>query len=101
MRLTLLSVATVAAIVIALSGLAGSEPALAALNRTAVLAVAAAALALLGRFIAEGPLIARVLLVIGGGKLLFEDLRVGRATTMVIALAIYGGAMLIVARKRR
>ena len=35
-----------------------------------------------------------------GLKLLVDDFRVGRATTIVVALAVYGTAMVILARRR-
>lgn len=71
-----------------------------ALIRTAVLAVVAASLALLARFSwAAGAIgLARTVLVIGGLKLLVEDVRIGSALMLVAAFAAYGGAMLIVGR---
>lgn len=41
--------------------------------------------------------VAGVLLVVGGVKIVAEDLRVGSPLTIALALALYGGAMLIVA----
>ena len=77
-----------------------ADPAVLALARTGVLAVTATALALSGRWlhVREGPLIARALLVVGGLKLIAEDVRVGRAAILVVAFALYGGAMLVVAK---
>jgi hypothetical protein len=71
-----------------------------ALVRTAVLAAIAALLALLARtpWAPEGSKIARAILVIGGIKLIAEDVRLGRAAILVIAFAAYGCAMLIVAK---
>jgi hypothetical protein len=71
-----------------------------ALIRTTVLAVVAAALALVARFRwAAGAIgMARVVLVISGLKLIIEDVRIGSASMLVAAFAVYGGAMLIVGR---
>jgi hypothetical protein len=94
-RLVLLIVVTVAAIGATLWFL----PASSAMIRTAILAFAAIVLALLGRTIPEARIVARIVLVVGGAKLLVEDLRVGQATAIVVALALYGGAMVIAARE--
>jgi len=71
-----------------------------ALLRTAVLAAAASLLAVLGRLIdsREASLLARAVLIIGGVKLLAEDLRLGRAAVLVVSFALYGAALLIVSR---
>lgn len=71
-----------------------------ALIRTVCLAAVAAALALLARFDwAAGAIgLARAVLVIGGLKLLVEDVRIGSALMLVAAFAAYGGAMLVVGR---
>jgi hypothetical protein len=71
-----------------------------ALIRTSALAAIAASLALLARFSwAAGAIgLARTVLVIGGLKLLVEDVRIGSALMLVAAFAAYGGAMLIVGR---
>jgi hypothetical protein len=99
-RLVLLFVVSAAIITIILSLIPGSDRPLLALDRTAILAVSAVVLSLLSRFLPEARTIAWTLIVLGGVKLLIEDLPVGRATTMVVALALYGGAMVIVARRR-
>ena len=93
-RLVLLIVVTVAAIGATLWFLPESSP----LIRTAILAFAAIVLALLGRTMPEANIVARIVLVLGGVKLLVEDLRVGQATAIVVALSLYGGAMVIAAR---
>lgn len=101
-RLTLLGITTLIFMVIVLPGfanLAPDRPAV-ALARTFVLAAAAVLLAMLSVFIAEAKTIATIVLILGGAKLLIEDLRVGRASTVVVALALYGFALLIVARRR-
>ena len=41
------------------------------------------------------------LLVAGGLKLLLEDLRAGRAATLVVSLAFYGGALILAPRLAR
>jgi hypothetical protein len=94
-RFVFLAVATIAAIASAFVFLPETTP----MIRTAIIALAAVALSLLP--IPEGSVIARVLLAIGGLKLLLDDLRAGQATAIVVALALYGGAMVIVARRRR
>ncbi|HSP34344.1 MAG TPA: hypothetical protein VLU46_08520 [Thermoanaerobaculia bacterium] len=71
-----------------------------ALIRTGVLAGIAAVLAAASRFggVVEAGTIARGVLVIGGIKLLAEDVRVGGAAMLVAAFAAYGCAMLLVSR---
>lgn len=101
-RLTLLVVTTLVFVVIALSGIANfatDRPAV-AIVRTFILATAAVLLSLLSGFVTEAKTIATMVLILGGVKLLVEDLRVGRAATVVVALALYGCALLIVARRR-
>lgn len=97
-RFVLLVVSTASLIVAAVSFATFAQPLL-ALNRTAILVVAAVTLSLLNRHVQDAGKIARVLLVICGIKLLVEDLRLGRATTIVAALALYGVAIVIVARR--
>ena len=46
----------------------------------------------------ETRILARVLLVAGGLQILIEDLRLGSATMMVIAFALYGIALLVVSK---
>lgn len=72
----------------------------AALLRTSLLALSASLLAVIGRLAnsRESSILARALLVIGGLKLLFEDLRVGTAAVLVVSFALYGAALLIVSR---
>ena len=70
------------------------------MERSVILALAAVLLSLLGRVRPEAAILARVVLVFAGLKLLVEDFRVGRATTIVVALAVYGTAMVILARRR-
>ncbi len=71
-----------------------------ALIRTTALAGLAASLALLARFgWAAGAIgLARSVLVIGGLKLLVEDVRIGSALMLVAAFGAYGGAMVVVGR---
>lgn len=71
-----------------------------ALLRTAVLAIFASLLAIVGRLMENrvASILARAVLVVGGLKLLAEDLRVGSAAILVISFACYGLALLIVAR---
>ncbi|HEY3053730.1 MAG TPA: hypothetical protein VGK04_10135, partial [Thermoanaerobaculia bacterium] len=100
LRLALLSVVTASLILAAVSWTSFDQRPLPALNRTAILAVVAVALSIVSRRLPEATTIARVLLVVAGLKLLAEDLRLGQATTIVVALALYGGAIVIIARRR-
>ena len=70
--------------------------ALAAL-RTVALSLSVLALGLLGRRgrIAHLHWLVYAMLILGGLKLLLEDLRVGRATTLIVSLAAYGAALLL------
>ena len=73
-----------------------------ALVNTTVLAAASIALAAIGRRwrVREASQLAIVLLVLTGAKVVAQDLRTGTAAMMFIALAVYGGAMLAIARIR-
>jgi len=73
-----------------------------ALVTTAVLAAASVALALAGRLwqVREASQLAIVLLVLTGAKVVAQDLRTGTAAMMFIALAVYGSAMLAIAKIR-
>ena len=77
----------------------GADPGRLAVVRTAVLVVAALLLAAAaGRFPEARELgrLAVVVLGLGGLKLLAEDLRVGRAATLVFSLVLYGVALILV-----
>ena len=65
--------------------------------RTAVLALAALALALLGRSNrwAEAAWLVDPVLAAGGIKLRLEDVRAGQALTLFISFALYGGALIL------
>jgi len=73
------------------------EPGAQAAMRTCVLALTAVGLALLGRWprCAEASWLVYPVLVAGGLKLLVEDVRAGRASTLVVSLAFYGGALIV------
>ena len=73
-----------------------------ALVNTAVLAAASVALAWAGRLwqVREASQLAIALLVLTGAKVVAQDLRTGTAAMMFIALAVYGGAMLAIAKIR-
>ena len=73
-----------------------------ALLITAVLAAASVALAWAGRLwqVREASQLAIVLLLLTGAKVVAQDLRTGTAAIMFIALAVYGGAMLAIAKIR-
>ena len=68
--------------------------------RTAVLALAALALALLGRWsrLPEAAWLVYPVLAAGGLKLLLEDVRAGHALTLFISFALYGGALILSSR---
>ena len=66
--------------------------------RTLVIAAAAVLLSMLRSVLPEGRMVARILLIIGGVKLLIDDLRVGTAAASLMALMIYGVALLVAAR---
>ena len=84
-------------IVIGLFAAMQTSLALTPLHRSLVLAAAAILFALPRR--RESAIVARIILGIAALQILAEDARAG-ATTMVVALAAYGVAMLIVARRR-
>jgi hypothetical protein len=71
--------------------------------RTSVLAAAALALAWAGRFerFRESAWLLYPLLAIGGLKLLVEDLPRSRPATLFVALALFGGALIIAPRLGR
>ena len=82
---------------------ATDEVAFLAAGRTAVLAVLAVALAWAGRrwSLQELTWLVYPVLVGGGLKLLWEDLRYGQPITMFLALALYGGALIATPRLMR
>jgi hypothetical protein len=106
-RLPLLAVATcgLAAVMIhaALAPLGGEPAATHALVRTVILAATAVVLALIGRRwnLREASQLAAALLVLTGVKLVAQELRTGSAAILFIAFAVYGSAMLAIARLRR
>jgi hypothetical protein len=81
----------------------GPEPGALADLRTGVLSVAALLLAWLGRWRAmpEAIWLVYAVLGLGGLKLLLEDLRAGRAATLFVSLALYGGALILAPRLAR
>ena len=99
-RLTLLGTVMLIALASANALLTAADAGVLAMERSVILALAAVLLSLLGRVRPEATILARVVLAVAGLKLLVEDFRIGRATTIVIALAAYGTAMLIIARRR-
>ncbi|HSF15495.1 MAG TPA: hypothetical protein VLK65_08070 [Vicinamibacteria bacterium] len=74
-----------------------------AMVRTAVLALSAVALGLLGRSqrFPEAPWLAYAMLVAGAIKLAVEDFPQGRALTLFVGLAVYGGALILAPRRPR
>lgn len=70
--------------------------------RTGVLAAASVLLAVVGRGrLREAAWLAYGVLVVGGMKLLLEDFPNGRPATLFLGLALYGGALVAVARLAR
>jgi hypothetical protein len=71
--------------------------------RTIILAAAAVALASIGRVwrMPEASQLAVATLVLTGAQVIAQELRTGTAAIMFIALAVYGSAMLAIARLRR
>jgi len=82
---------------------AGCDAGMLATLRTGVVAVAALALALCGRHerFLELRWLLYPLLIAGGLKLLMEDLPHSRPATLFIALALYGGALIVAPRLAR
>ncbi len=78
-------------------------PSALAVLRTAVLAVGAVALAWLGRYprVMQATWLVYPVLIVGGIKLLIEDLRVGEPAILVASFALYGGALILAPRLRR
>jgi hypothetical protein len=101
-RLILLAIVTVASIAVTVGVVSGlmTNRAILAMTRTVALSIAAVVLAAISSNVEEARTLARILLVAGGAKLLLEDLTAGRAVTIAVALAVYGGAIVIVARTR-
>jgi hypothetical protein len=83
--------------------LAGADPGATAAVRTAVLAGAALLLAAIGRRagLAELSWLAYAVLILGGVKLLLEDLPGGRPATLFFAFAFYGTALILAPRLLR
>jgi hypothetical protein len=81
----------------------GGDPAVTATLRTVVLAGSAFLLAGISRFERSRPAAWLVypFLVLGGMKLLLDDLRTGRPVTLFVSLAVYGGALILAPRLLR
>jgi hypothetical protein len=81
----------------------GADAASLATVRTAVVAASALALGVLGRLerFHEASWLVYPLLVAGGIKLLLEDFPHGRAVTLFVGLALYGGALILAPRATR
>jgi hypothetical protein len=81
----------------------GADPGVVATVRTSVMAAAALALAWVGRHyrFREAAWLFYPVLVAGGLKLLVEDLPRSRPATLFIALALYGGALIVAPRLGR
>lgn len=79
-----------------------SAPSLAVL-RTALLSVSAVLLAFVGRSerLREAAWLVYPLLIVGALKLMFEDLRAGQPTALVLSFVLYGGALIVAPRLAR
>jgi len=71
-----------------------------ALTRTFLIALGIVVLYAISPRMPEAKLVGRVLLIIGGLKLIAEDLRTSPALLIVVALAMYGGALTFAASRR-
>jgi hypothetical protein len=82
---------------------AGGDPAVAAAVRSVVTGAAVMLLAFVGGrgLFPEGRWLMYVVLVLGGIKLLVEDLPSGRPATLVFSLAVYGAALIVAPRWAR
>ncbi|MGH9424267.1 MAG: hypothetical protein ACRD3J_30120 [Thermoanaerobaculia bacterium] len=91
------------AIYAASSAIGSASEGVHALLGTIVLAAVSVALAITGRFahVAAASQLAIALLLLTGAKVIAQDLRTGTAAMMFIALAVYGSAMLAIAKTRR
>jgi hypothetical protein len=79
---------------------AGTDPAFVAASRTAVIAILAVGLAWAGRrwSLQELTWFVYPVLIAGGAKLLWEDLHYDQPVTLFLALALYGGALIVTPR---
>jgi hypothetical protein len=82
---------------------AGPDPAALAALRTGVLSIAAVLLASAGKWhrTAEAAWLAYPVLIAGAIKLLMEDVPAGRPATLVVSLALFGGALILAPRLAR
>jgi hypothetical protein len=82
---------------------AGCDAGMLATLRTAIVALAAVVLALCGRHsrFVELRWLLYPVLIAGGLKLILEDLPHSRAATLFLALALYGGALIVAPRLAR
>ena len=100
-RLVLLVIAAIAVFASIDALLPSGDRGMLAMERSLIVAAAAVLLSLLGRFRIEAATLARIVLGFGALKFLIEDIRMARATTLGIALAAFGTAMVIVARSKK
>jgi hypothetical protein len=80
-----------------------SAPQLLALVRTLALAAIAVVAAAAGRLplFRDAALLVTPILAIGGLKLIFEDFRIGAASTLFVSLAAYGIALIVAPRMKK
>jgi hypothetical protein len=99
-RVTLLAIVTVIALASVDGLLIRGSAGVLAMERSLAIAVTAVLLSVIGQVRPEAARLAPLVLVFGGIKLLVEDFRTGSAATIAVALAAYGTAMVIIARRR-
>ncbi len=99
--ITLLGVS--AGALLLLAPLAGADASRLAVLRTAILAIAAVALASLSRRarLEEARWLSSAVLVLGGIKLVVEDFPRGRPATLFLGLGFYGAALILASRLAR
>jgi len=100
-RLIVLMVSTLALFAGASSLLTAGDAGVLAMQRSIILALIAALLSFLGRMRPEAAIAARIVLGVAALKFLFDDLRLGHATTIAIALVAYGIVLLACPPYRR
>ena len=104
-RMVLLSISlliTIAGVALIAVSLTSSDPGVAAAIRSVVIAIAAVALAFASRTrtFADASYLVYPLLGIGAAKFVVDDFLAGRASTLFVTLAVYGFALLVLAKMR-
>ncbi|MGZ8811912.1 MAG: hypothetical protein ACXW29_12305 [Thermoanaerobaculia bacterium] len=105
-RVVLLAVTlviTIAGIAVIVVHVTGSDPGVAAAIRSVIIALAAVGLAFASRTetFADATYLVYPLLGVGAAKFVVDDFLAGRAATLFVTLAVYGCALLVLAKMRR